>query len=729
MPAKMTIANMQKGARKGGVRYDIQYGSFTNFENAANVCDNDYLTARKIARIFGMDLKKFNRLGVIEHVDYIVCRNRSRAYLWKQVVVEMYRRGFGMPRMDHPTAEVNVESLVADTGVDVKNFYKQIEMGRITPHRKPGSSLQYVYMGEYDKFLREYFLPDSLRWVGSQPLGSAEMAIFCGYKSADAVRRALARGMMPTHRPQTKTARLKFTKADIAQWLANCRKTFRREPLPDALPTKLAAMYMRRSVWQFGKITKFLKVVPGKPGYYTRDSMDAWYMKEWCMKAYGEHSCYYTIPQICAKFNRTRGWVDEYIVGKCDVYTTGRNVLTNEQFRHDYAGKPEQYPFIYGYHKKAVEAIVASSPELHTIPEIEDTGVGIRRRPKGIAQLTVMKDSKIRSHISRGVKRQLAMAAKERPQDDVEYGQDKPLAIGPSMFELGLRAALRRTEFERDAKMRETRLKMKKTANNDNRLREILGIKKKEMQVRPKDMLRLSLAPVNVYMVHTLGYTKGLFTDRLPEKSGFVVKSPAQFLPVKSTKERPNSFSLVSNLYDKVQAMKPGTPPAWYVLVGGNTVIGDMRFPEKLAEVPDGIAAVGAFGYERFLPNGSWVDSPASYGIYGTFDKNVSNNEWVMGKKGVNGSHRVAVLDGPFIAVRGLYSDILSDLRQFSPMIDGDSGQTLMSAVISLILGRLGLPMMQIPVDCSMCREQPIKVGTLEWNRLEDLLIKFYRHK
>ena len=54
-----------------------------------------------------------------------------------------------------------------------------------------------------------------------------------------------------------------------------------------------------------------------------------------------------------------------------------------------------------------------------------------------------------------------------------------------------------------------------------------------------------------------------------------------------------------------------------------------------------------------------------------------------MGKKGVNGSHQVAVIDGPFIAVRGIYGDILAELRQFSPLWKGDTGQRLMAAVIS----------------------------------------------
>ena len=100
-----------------------------------------------------------------------------------------------------------------------------------------------------------------------------------------------------------------------------------------------------------------------------------------------------------------------------------------------------------------------------------------------------------------------------------------------------------------------------------------------------------------------------------------------------------------------------------------------------------------------------------------------------MGKRSVNGSHQVVVLDGPFIAVRGIYGDVLGDLRQFSPLVEGDVGQRVVAAVVSIVLTRMGLKLMQIPVDCSMCADQPIKPGTLEWNRIEDLLIKFYRHK
>lgn len=724
MPAKTTIANMKLGVRKRLVKFEVQYGSFTNFENVSRVGDDEYLTARRIAKVFGISQEFLSELGLLSRVDYIVCQNRTKAYLWKQVVAEMYRRGFTVKVPDHPMAEVNVDTLVADTGVDVKNFYKQIKLGRITPHRRPGERYLYVYMGEYDKFLRSYFLPDSLRWIGSQPLGSGEAAIFCGYKDTAAFTAALARGVMPVHRIQgVKGARRKITKSDLASWLENCRKTFRRNPLPDALPVKLAAMYMRRSVWQFKKITKHLEVVPGRPGYYTRESMDRWYMREWCMKAYGEHSCYYTPAQICAKFNRTVGWVNEFIVGKCDVYTTRRYVMTQEEFRKNYVGKPDQYPFIYGYHKPAVEAIVKASPEMHTIPEIDDAREGVHRHPHGVRQLTQSKEESIRMKIAAGMRKTM----KRKAKDAKEHAPDAPLPIRKNSIELGIKASLQRNALERDAKYREERKRAHAAEKEQNELRQILGITPKRERVTPKMLLQTSKVPLNVYVVHTLGYSSGMFTDRMPEKDAYVVRSPELYLPVKSNKEQSNSFSLVSNAYDKVISFKPAVPPAWYVLVGGNTVINDMGFPEKLDAVPPEVAAVGAFGYENFLHNGSWIDGP-SYGIYSTFPTDLKSSEWVMGKRSVNGSHQVVVLDGPFIAVRGIYGDVLGDLRQFSPLVEGDVGQRMVAAVVSIVLSRMGLKLMQIPVDCSMCSDQPIKPGTLEWNRIEDLLIKFYRH-
>ena len=138
MPAKTTIANMKLGVRKRLVKFEVQYGSFTNFENVSRVGDDEYLTARRIAKVFGISQEFLAELGLLSRVDYIVCQNRTKAYLWKQVVAEMYRRGFTVKVPDHPMAEVNLDTLVADTGVDVKNFYKQIELGRITPHRRPG---------------------------------------------------------------------------------------------------------------------------------------------------------------------------------------------------------------------------------------------------------------------------------------------------------------------------------------------------------------------------------------------------------------------------------------------------------------------------------------------------------------------------------------------------------------------------------------------------------------
>ena len=726
MPAKRTIENMKMGPTKKTVKFSVQYGSFTSVENLSVVGDDEYITARKIARIFGVSQGFIKKLGILDQIDYIVMQNRTRGYLWKQVVAAMHTKGFTVPVPSHPMAEVSIDMIIADTGVDRKNFYKQIALGRITPHKKPGEPCLYVYMGEYDAFLRGYFLPDSLRWIGSQPLYSGEAAVFCGYIDTGAFNAAVNRGMMPSLRiPGIKGARRKFTKAALASWLDNCHKTFRRNPLPDALNAKLGAMYMRRSLWQFKQIAKYLTPVEGKTGYYTRESMDRWYMKEWCMDAYGEHQCYYTPAQICAKFGRTMAWVNEYIVGKCDVYTTRRYVMTQAEFRKKYLGKPDRYPLIFGYSKPAVEEIVKNSPELHDIPETVPGEPGVHRHPRGVLQLTREKEDSIKSKISTARRKQEKRKAREKE----EAAAADTLKIDENSLELAIRAAVRRNSLERDAKYRESRQKVHAFEKEQNAIRNMLGIAKKSVRISPKAMIQVSKVPMNVYMVHTVGFSSGLFTERMPEPGALVVKSPDLHLPVKSKKERCNSFSVVSNEYDKVQELKPAAVPAWYVLVGGSTVINDIQFPEKLAAVPADVAAVGAFGYERFMPDGSWMESPFSYGIYSAFDVDVRNSEWVMGKKGVNGSHQVAVIDGPFIAVRGIYGDILAELRQFSPLWQGDTGQRLMAAVISLVLGRMGLKLMQLPIDCSMCRQQPVMPGSLDWNRIEDTLIKFYKHK
>jgi hypothetical protein len=80
------------------------------------------------------------------------------------------------------------------------------------------------------------------------------------------------------------------------------------------------------------------------------------------------------------------------------------------------------------------------------------------------------------------------------------------------------------------------------------------------------------------------------------------------------------------------------------------------------------------------------------------------------------------MLDGPFIAVRGEYMQELSAMRYFMPL--GDARGFLAPAV-SAIMRRMGIPMMQIPVECWGSEEYEVHSGTPEMNLAVDKVNSF----
>ena len=98
------------------------------------------------------------------------------------------------------------------------------------------------------------------------------------------------------------------------------------------------------------------------------------------------------------------------------------------------------------------------------------------------------------------------------------------------------------------------------------------------------------------------------------------------------------------------------------------------------------------------------------------------SNEMVLGTAAVNGMHEVAVLDGPFVAIRGEMLDKFKEIHYFNSL--GECRST-MGPIVSAICRRYRMGMMQIPVSSACSAEYIVSTDSPRWHEIEDRIITY----
>jgi hypothetical protein len=96
-------------------------------------------------------------------------------------------------------------------------------------------------------------------------------------------------------------------------------------------------------------------------------------------------------------------------------------------------------------------------------------------------------------------------------------------------------------------------------------------------------------------------------------------------------------------------------------------------------------------------------------------------NKRVVGSVSAVGNHEVAVLDGPFVAIRGGY---INYLIRFHKLFFFGDGRGCVPYAVSMLMHRLGVKVQQIEVDSSWCIDLNAPFTQLEWNQIEPKLIE-----
>ena len=700
---------------------------------------DEFVMPLKIAQYIDRPVSDLRGMGFFEGLPYVVTYNGQKKYRYDACLKKLAAYGLKPPCMTHPNAKIRPTEIIADLDISGMTYIRLVKKGLIK--EQPADEFgKFVYFRDYDWFLKNYVPSKNFKFL-LKTMNVKDSATFIGTtpgKLRAACRKGEANIAYWIHSTTGRKRYKWMTRDSIIQYVTDSinsaeRKGFkliRKEPLPDVLTTGMACVYMkvsRRTLTNF-IFMKMLHPEQVKVGVRTRNffkksELDELYDKLNQRFFYCAGKPYYNRFAIRTKFNKSNYWVDQFIVDKCRVvapsflHSLNRNKLKDYTVMtvEEYKAKCEEvkaqgwpmYP-MWGWLQEDVDAVVASGVTADPKMELSEF------RKKHLDKLN--KTNKRTVYYQR---RTAGMtAAKTRKKNDRMLAWEVPVM---DEMEVAIKAALMENELRAEERRNAVYAARAKEEGEKNQLRKALGIRPVEkIRLDNDTILRHSTTP----SVITILYQRKGGERSVPYKKYGTPRGELMYLAsdrvVKMRRKNDPQMSIfinISRAATKIVSINPKVPPSWIILAHATSMIYDPSLFQKLDEVPKDVGAVAPFGYEYFLPDGTWMRCPNTYGMYSEYSlTNGLYNRRVAGTVSVTGSHDVAVLDGPFVAIRGGYLPIL---KKFHGLYRLGDGRGLVPYVVSMMMKRMEVRMQQIEVDCSWCYDLNAPFTALEWNKLE----------
>ena len=683
----------------------------------------EYVTAQYVADFAGRPVESLVKSGFFEGIPYKLTANRVKHYSYKTCLQLLRTYQIDPPCKTHPYAKWRPNEIIADLDVTAFAYLNLVKKGKLV-EEGPDEHGKFIYYKDYERFLKNYVPYKMLQWLPPK-MKMRDAAEFIGItpgRLKGEVRRGKAEAVWWNRLSDGKRRYRWMTRDQIIQYVTQgldtakhrSKKLIRNKPLADRLSIPLTAMYLKTTETQVKYFIHTGYLEPQK----TSDKRSPWRSYDVFEKSYlddkydyynrgkyyNEGKPYYSRAAIRNKFGKTNFWISTYIVGKCHEMLANDGKLYTAEERKAENAKTGRFPSAsLGWVQTEVDEIVKSGVEIDPTVELTEY------RKRHMDALDKTNYNELRSKLKEYREKKYAKITIKPIDDEVE---------------LALRAAFEEKEFRREEKIRQMLDEARTRMAEKNQIREILGIKPRtDVAMTPNNILRYSHEPEKVTIVYSrTGWD--IYSKHSLEPTDCTYK--AKDLSMVICRLKPKVFSVFANIArvaSSIVRLEPRTIPSWIILVPSSTIISDPSFYMKLDEVPSEYGAVGPFGYEYTLPDGSWIKCPATYGMYSEYSKEDSLRcKRVVGTRSCVGTHEVAVLDGPFVAVRGGYLKMIAELKKFYVLGDGRS---YVPYAVSMIMRRLGVKMLQIEVDSLGCTDFDPAAQSLEWNKAERMLISF----
>ena len=708
-------------------------------ERVRRIGQNEYVPVRYIAREANKSVPELRKMKFFDGIPFKVTYKGTKHYHLDTCLKKLAQYGMHQRAMKYPEAKWRPCEIIADLGVHSSTYLRLVKKGliKVQPADDYG---KFVYWRDYEWFLKNYVpskwytrLPktmnvnDSATFIGIGP-GQLRYAARAG--KVDIVYRIDKRGNK-RFRWLTSDQIISYINRSLESATYRATALLRDRPLPDRLTSNLASIYMKISRRYLAKLIAMGILHPDKIkkgrryyNYFDKAELDRVYNSYQEMFFYGTGRKYYTKPNIRNKYGKTDYWISQLIAGKCRVVcpcnpqhykTSKKKVYSPEEYAEMNAaeranGRPG-YP-MFGWLQEDVDAVIASGADVDQTIELTE----FRKQHMGCLDKTNYRALKAKE------KRAEKKRVRTKKINDNYIVCEKPKL---DEFEASLKAAMMEQELRAEQHAAEVAKRRYEEQSERNQLRRILGLTEQTRVVlSAKTLIRHSDIPLVVAILYRRkGSDSSVLYKKHVEGELREVTMVASDSPLAMKRKKHAQMSVFLNIAKVARRIvKYGAKkiPSWIVLAHTSSVVYDQSFLRKLEMVPSEYGAVGAFGYGYILPDGTWTRCPDTYGMYSEVSlKDGMMSKRVAGSVSVTGMHEVAVIDGPFIAIRGGYLRMLLD---FNKLYRFGDGRGCVSYVISMIMRRMGVKMCQIEVDCSLCAELNAPYTPLEWNAIEPKL-------
>lgn len=676
----------------------------------------EYVTTYFVSKYLDKPVDALVRSNFFGDIPYIVMLNGQKEYKYDKIIQKIKSYRLEPPDRKHPNAKYRPDEIIADLDIGKCAYLKLVKKGLII--EQPADEFgKFIYYKDYDWFIRNYVPRKMVNYLPSH-MNINDCAAFLGItpgKLRGAIRTHHADCVAKVRRDGKRRLRwmTKQQLIDYMDYLYNNavhkhNVLIRKTPLCDVLSTNLCCIYMKTSVKRHKQLiaTKFL--VPNKSEYryrivntFNKNEVDKKYDILWRKSCYGDYMPYYTRVQIRNKFGKTDLWIDTYVKDSCRTMLSKNSEPMTAEDREAYKKKTSSKVGYIGWVKEDVDKVVESGVEIEPVFEMRYASEKyLNRTDKRALQRRKIEHKK---YLNR----------------QIEY---KPVQ---NEVELSIKAVLEQKQYEHEQHREDIKRKCKQQEAERNSIRKVLGLTEKtKLMLTPKEILLNSNIPEIVTIVYTRSGLS-LYSKFSHESNDCIFYTQDSYMHVRGARKKPkfSVFNNIASVSRKIAAIPPKVTPAWIVIVRGTSYVTDTHFFDKLRNVPTEYGAVAPYGYEYFLPNGSWKKCPSTYGMYSVYsDTDSSKCRRVVGTTSCVGLHEVAMIDGPFVAIRGGYLPILQEIGHFNLLGDGS---TYVPYVIGMLMKRLGIKMAQVEIDSAICADGLVNDDTLEWNKAESMLIKF----
>ena len=650
-----------------------------------NEPDPEFVDEKWIANAIQKDVDYVRKIHITEMIPFRLDKYGHKVYKTSAIKFRIKKYRLTPPSTDHPLYEMTQEEAMVYLNIhSPAKYLKHVREGHLKVHLNKDGKKR-IYCEDADQFLRTFDRMYLLKFI-REPLLWMDAGILLG-NAKNYVRKMVKRGRFKIE-PRKKGEVRRIGQATLIEYVQSMLDTnhkFRPNPIPDYIPRSIAEIYcspvpdarnaLRARMIVCEKYTDPNGVVRWG---ISKAKLDEMISKCWRARCYGtEKTPYYNSKNVEFIFGKTQAWIDHCLRGKCPLVDKyGQPVDKMEAFKH-----------VCGWDKKAVEELVAS---------------GVEYYPK------------------------IFLAKKIHKPEPKRFTTPKPrtflMQSAKDIIEAALDSAYSERELAKEQHAREAVRKANAKNAEKDALRVELGIE----TMAPPALTRANvLRNSESREIITLVYNHqncNIFKDRSLSRYDLAVFVHDQDFRLRRRVMNNSITRLVLRGISNSIMSKVRLLPEWIIIVPGTSIINDINLYETLHQVPPEIMAVAPFGYEYTQFDGTWTRCSSTYGYYQKYSLNPPSNEMVLGTSAVNGMHPVAVLDGPFVAIRGEMVDKIKEIHYFNDLGECRSS---MGPIVSAVCRRYRLGMMQIPVSSSCSAEYSVPTNSPRWHEIEDRIITY----